>query len=76
MVWWLLRQHDLVALLPRNLVLPLLQSGELIELPLGYDVALKPIGALQPQSGVGAATMLLVNFMKQLAMPAPNTNPA
>lgn len=67
MLWWLLKNRDLLALLPLNLARPLLDAGELVELRAGEAVALDPIGLLQPKEGMGDAARLLAAFLRSLA---------
>ena len=65
MVWWLLRNRDLLALLPLNLVRPLLDAGELVELAIGETVAMEPLGVLQPQGQLGEAAARLSAFLRE-----------
>lgn len=66
MVWWLLRERGLVALLPLSFVQPLIDGGGLAEIRVGQDISMEPLGLLQPtQTGGEAATQLglfLANF--------------
>ncbi|HEY8356802.1 MAG TPA: LysR family transcriptional regulator [Ramlibacter sp.] len=59
----LLLQCGLLALLPFNLVRPLMESGELAELRIGEAMPMEPLGLLQPQGGAGAAATLLADFL-------------
>lgn len=60
----LLRQRDLLALLPLNLVRPMLQAGELVELPGLAGVPLRPLGLMQPRREIGEAARLLAEFLR------------
>lgn len=64
MTWWLLRNRDLLALLPSMLVRPLLESGQLVEVRAGEDTAMQPIGVLQPREGMGDASARLSEFLR------------
>ena len=74
LVWWLLRERELLALLPLNLVRPLIDSGALTQLRIGDAVRIEPIGLLQPQAGMGSAAARLSDFLRQYV--APGTKPA
>ena len=63
MVWWLLRNRDLIALLPRTLATPLINSGLVVDLAPGDTLALPPIGVLQPHGGMGEAALKLSQFL-------------
>ncbi len=63
MLWWLLRHHDLLALLPLNLLRPLLDAGEMVELDVGALDALEPIGLLQPTGRLTVAAERLAGFL-------------
>ncbi|RYF19006.1 MAG: LysR family transcriptional regulator [Comamonadaceae bacterium] len=73
MVWRLLLQRDLLALLPLNLARPLLDSGDLVELRLTHTVRLDPIGILQPQGSPGEAARKAAEFLRAKAGPAVRT---
>jgi DNA-binding transcriptional LysR family regulator len=64
MLWRLLRDRDLLALLPLNLARPLLDAGELVELRVGVWGTMEPIGILQPQGALGEASRALSDFLK------------
>ncbi len=55
-LWSMLRAQPLLALIPASVVRPLVQAGELVELPLQRPMAMAPIGALireaDPRQGV------------------------
>jgi len=67
MLWWLLRHRDLAALLPLNLLRPLLDAGEMVELNVGPLDALQPLGLLRPIGRLGDAAERLADFMKTFA---------
>ncbi|KQP17774.1 LysR family transcriptional regulator [Pseudorhodoferax sp. Leaf267] len=67
MLWWLLRHHDLLALLPLNLVRPLLDGGEMVEVAMRVNVALEPVGVLQPKARLGDAAARLSAFLRAFA---------
>lgn len=73
MLWALLRQRSLLALLPLNLVRPLLESGELAELRVGPATPLDAIGVLAPRGTTAAAAAMLARFL--LARPAGRADP-
>ncbi|WP_066270623.1 LysR family transcriptional regulator [Hydrogenophaga palleronii] len=63
MLWQLLLHRDLLALLPLTLVRPLLETGALVSVPLAENVAMPPIGLLQPRAGMGVAASSLSQFI-------------
>lgn len=67
LVWELLRQKDLLALLPMTIVRARLDAKMLIELNFDVDVNLEPIGILRPKSKVGPAAMDLCHFLSAFA---------
>lgn len=67
MLWHLLRHRPLLAVLPLNLARPLLDEGVLVELRVGDDVHLEPIGILQPKAGMGEAAIRLREFLCKAA---------
>lgn len=69
MLWRLLRDRDLLALLPLNLARPLLDAGELVELRVGEWGTMEPIGILQPQGALGEASRALSDFLKAFSSP-------
>lgn len=71
MLWWLLRHRDLLALLPLNLLRPLLDADEMVELDVGPLEALEPIGLLQPRDRLGEAAQQLANFLKKYSFGQP-----
>ena len=64
MLWRLLRQRDLLALVPLNLARPLLDEGELVELRVGDAVVIEPIGVLESRAGMGEAARRLSEFLR------------
>ena len=73
MLWRLLRQRPVLALIPLNLARPLLEEGELVELRVAEDVQIEPIGILQPKSGMGEAAILLAEFLRKAAAGRPRS---
>lgn len=65
MLWHLLRNEALLALVPLNLARPLLDERELVELRAGEAVPIEPIGILQPKAGLGQAAGRLVEFLRE-----------
>lgn len=70
MLWRLLLDRPLLALLPRNLATPLLAGGELVELPVDHTIRMEPIGLLQPETPLGEATLGLIGYLRSLAQGA------
>jgi DNA-binding transcriptional LysR family regulator len=70
MLWSLLRGRDLLAYIPVNLARPLLETGELVMLPMGDPVPIEPIGILQPREHAGAASSALADFLRSYEVPA------
>lgn len=64
MLWRLLRQRPLLALLPLNLARPLLDEGALVELWSGEALSLEPIGLLQPKGDMGHAAQRMSDFLR------------
>jgi DNA-binding transcriptional LysR family regulator len=64
MLWRLLLQQHLLALVPLNMARPLLDEGALVELKVGDPLAIEPIGLLQPKSGMGEAAVRLGDFLR------------
>lgn len=69
LVWSLLRRGELLAFLPLNLARPLLDAGDLVELKVGPQTAIQPIGVLQPQAGLGSAASRLGEFLRAYRAP-------
>lgn len=65
MISWLLRQGDLLALLPLSFVRPLLLARELTELSVGEQIPMEPLGLLRPKGSAGEACADLVEFLVQ-----------
>lgn len=62
-LWRLLLACDLLALVPLTLARPLLDTGELAELPVDPALHMEPIGILQPTAGMGdAATRMAMHL--------------
>lgn len=67
MLWRLLLQEDLLALLPHNLARPMLVAGTLVSLCAGPPPALAPLGLLSPVVQPSAAALRLQAFLQQQA---------
>ena len=63
MMWWLLLEHDLLAVLPYTLVRPLIRSGQVVELAVSGEAPLEPLGLLQPELRLGEAAQHFSDFM-------------
>ncbi|WP_348067669.1 LysR family transcriptional regulator [Polaromonas sp.] len=63
MVWRLLSQQPLVALVPRSMVERLIEVGQLVELPWPLQLPLGPIGILAPVGEAGQALNLFIGFI-------------
>ncbi|MGV3570638.1 MAG: LysR family transcriptional regulator [Ramlibacter sp.] len=59
----LLLQGGLVALLPINLVRPLVDAGEVVELRMGEAMPIEPLGLLCPDAGLGLGATLLLDYL-------------
>lgn len=57
------RGTELVSLLPRSFVQPLIAQGVLATLPLATELPLDPIGILQPRQDMRRASALLSNHL-------------
>ena len=64
MMWWLLRQRDLLLMLAVQMARPRLESGELVEIVAGEPVAMRPLGILQPVSGLGEGAGRFSEFLR------------
>ncbi|SCK10842.1 DNA-binding transcriptional regulator, LysR family [Variovorax sp. HW608] len=60
----LLREHDLLAILPFNFVRSQLRDGSLVEVKAEGELAMDPIGLLQPTESAGQATLVLSEFLR------------
>lgn len=67
MVWNLLTQEHLLALLPLSLVERLVESGQLVEIAWPERLPLHEIGVLAPQEERGPALERFVDFLCQSA---------
>ncbi|TWO69501.1 LysR family transcriptional regulator [Caenimonas sedimenti] len=75
MTWWLLRQRDLLLLVAVQLARPMLENGELVELPVPGLPAMRPLGILQPVVGMGEAAGVFSGFLRGFVREAPATSP-
>ncbi|BEP65404.1 hypothetical protein GmRootV213_59580 (plasmid) [Variovorax sp. V213] len=62
MLFWLLQERDLLALLPLSLVAPLLASGQLCQVNAIVDLGIEPLGILAPLQ-LGEAAQKLFDFL-------------
>ena len=67
MLWRLLIGRPLLALLPRNLVTPLLETGELVELRVDHGTAMEPIGVLQPERPLTEASLRFSTYLRSIS---------
>ena len=65
MVWALLSQEPLLALLPVSVAKQLLDARLLVELPLGPEIPFDDIGLLLPRAGRGTAVDTFCSFIKR-----------
>lgn len=70
MMWWMLRQVDVLSFLPISFVRPLLDAAELVELKVGSVVLIEALGLLRPQALVGDGTVAFAGFLRELFAPA------
>ncbi|CAN7724966.1 LysR family transcriptional regulator [Variovorax paradoxus] len=63
MLFWLLQERDLLALLPLSLVAPLLASGQLCQVNAEVDLSIEPVGILAPMQ-LGKAAQKLFDFLQ------------
>lgn len=64
MVSWLLLNHDLLTVLPLTMLMPLLRSGEIVELQMAGTAPMEPLGLLQPAERRTPAAQQLGDFMR------------
>ncbi|WP_311222682.1 MULTISPECIES: LysR substrate-binding domain-containing protein [unclassified Acidovorax] len=64
MMWWLLLEHDLLAVLPLTLVSPLMKTGQVVELRVAGEYPMQPLGLLQPASHAAPAAQQLSDFLR------------
>lgn len=64
MMWWLVRQRNLLLLLAVQMARPLLDSGEFVELPSGQTPQMRPLGILQPAKTLGEAAERFSSFLR------------
>jgi DNA-binding transcriptional LysR family regulator len=69
MIWALLSQEPLLALIPLSVVKQLLDAGLLVELPIAQKISFDEIGLLMPRESRGEAVDTLCTFMKRFAGP-------
>ena len=67
-LFWLLRNRDLLSLLPFRSVRHMVAEGVLIALPLDIGVAMQPIGMLQPETEMREAPSRLAAHLRGLAV--------
>lgn len=65
MMAWLLRQGDLLALLPLSFVRPHLRLGELVEIHVDSSDPMEPLGLLQPMSSSSETGDHLAEFLER-----------
>ncbi|MET1116530.1 MAG: LysR family transcriptional regulator [Comamonas sp.] len=64
MLWWLLLNHDLLTVLPLTMLMPLIRSGEIVELQVAGTAPMEPLGLLQPAERPTPAAQQLGAFMR------------
>lgn len=62
--WWMLREQDLLTLVPYSVVRPFVEAGELAALDMDEPMPLDPLGTLLPVAARSAATRL-ARFLEQ-----------
>lgn len=67
MIWALLSQEPLLALIPLSVAKQLLDARLLVELPLGREIPFDEIGLLLPRESRGAAVNTFCAFIKRFA---------
>jgi DNA-binding transcriptional LysR family regulator len=67
MTWWLMRGRDLLMLISLQMARPMLQTGEFVEIPLREHASMRPLGILQPASGMREAPLRFSQFLRQYA---------
>lgn len=69
MMWWSVRNRDLLILLSLQMARPQLDAGELVEIPFKERVAMRPLGILQPAAGVREAAAQFSRFLRGFSRP-------
>ncbi|WP_437891713.1 LysR family transcriptional regulator [Phytobacter sp. V91] len=62
-IWSIMKQAKLLALLPRSIIKPWLESRVLVELDTSIIIPLEDIGFLRKQKDYSASTALLADYM-------------
>jgi DNA-binding transcriptional LysR family regulator len=65
-LWSMLKSQPLLALIPASVAQPLLQTGELVEVPLPRVMAMAQIGALTPAGEPREGVQLLLRALRGL----------
>ncbi|MFY9510965.1 MAG: LysR family transcriptional regulator [Rubrivivax sp.] len=68
---WMLLHEALLAFLPRNVVRPHVESGQIVELDVQPGSPIEPLGLLRPAAGVSEAAELLCGELLQRFAPQP-----
>ena len=64
MLWWLLLNHDLLTVLPLTMLMPLIRTGQIVELDVAGTAPMEPLGLLQPAQRLTPAAQQLSDFMR------------
>ncbi len=64
MVSWLLLHHDLLTVLPLTMLMPLIRTGQIVELDVAGTAPMEPLGLLQPAQRLAPAAQQLSDFMR------------
>lgn len=64
MVSWLLLNHDLLTVLPLTMLMPLIRTGQIVELDVAGTAPMEPLGLLQPAQRLAPAAQQLSDFMR------------
>jgi DNA-binding transcriptional LysR family regulator len=60
----LIRQHRLLGVMPLSFVRPLLEAGELVQLPVDADLSMAPLGLMTPATGARLSAQRLGGFLR------------
>lgn len=65
-LWQMLKAQPLLALIPASVARPLLQAGELVELPLQLPMAMAPIGALTREADARQGVQQVLGALRRV----------
>lgn len=71
MTWWLLQHEDVLAFLPLNFARPLIDAGQVREVPVLPASPMEPLGLLRQAAGEPEAAARLSEYLQRYFMEKP-----